>query len=68
MNEDILNMQVRQFLKKVGVSSQREIEHAILNAVARGDLQGTEHLDIKMTLELPALNLSHLITGNIALD
>ncbi|BCG63944.1 MAG: hypothetical protein methR_P1696 [Methyloprofundus sp.] len=56
MNEDTLNMEVRKFLKQVGVTSQREIEHAILKAVEEGRLQGSEKLDIKMTLEL-----SHLI-------
>jgi hypothetical protein len=34
MNEDTLNMEIRKYLKIVGVSSQREIEHAILKAIA----------------------------------
>ena len=29
MNEDVFNMSIRKFLKKVGVTSQREIEAAI---------------------------------------
>ena len=68
MNEDTLNMEVRKFLKKVGVTSQREIEHAILKAVEDGRLQGTEKLDINMTLNLPAVNLNHSINGSIALE
>jgi len=28
MNEDTFNISIRKFLKMVGVSSQREIEHA----------------------------------------
>ena len=28
MNEDVFNMSVRKFLKKVGVTAQREIESA----------------------------------------
>ena len=68
MNEDTLNMEVRKFLKKVGVTSQREIEHAILKAVAEGRLQGTEKLDIKMTLDLSEVGLNQSISGNIALE
>ena len=34
MNEDVFNMSVRKFLKKVGVTSQREIESAIRDACA----------------------------------
>jgi hypothetical protein len=29
MNEDVLNMEIRKFLKRVGVTSQREIETAV---------------------------------------
>ena len=68
MNEDTLNMEVRKFLKQVGVTSQREIEHAILKAVEEGRLQGSENLDIKMTLELSQLDLKHCIEGNVALE
>lgn len=68
MNEDTLNMAVRKFLKRVGVTSQREIEHAILQAIESGRLQGSETLDIKMTLELPAVDLKHYVEDKIALE
>ena len=29
MNEDVFNVSVRKFLKKVGITSQREIEQAV---------------------------------------
>ncbi len=29
MNEDDFNMEMRKFLKKVGITSQREITHAV---------------------------------------
>ena len=29
MDEEVLNIQVRKFLKKVGIQSQREIEQAV---------------------------------------
>ena len=44
MNEDVLNTSVRKFLKTVGVSSQREIEKAVRDAVANGRLKGNEKL------------------------
>ncbi len=68
MNEDTLNMEVRTFLKKVGVTSQREIEHAILKAVEEGHLQGSEKINVKMTLEVPEIGLNKTINGVIALE
>ena len=36
MDEDSFNMSLRKFLKKVGVTSQREIERAVHEALAAG--------------------------------
>jgi hypothetical protein len=44
MNEDMLNMSLRKFLKKVGVTSQREIEEAVRAAVSSGQLKGNKVL------------------------
>ena len=68
MNEDTLNMSVRKFLKEVGVTSQREIEHAVLHAVEAGKLSGSKSIAVKMTLEAPELGVSHCIKGTIALE
>lgn len=68
MNEEVLNLEVRKFLKNVGITSQREIEHAVLKAVEAGKLNGSERIDIKMTLDAPALGVSHSIEGKIALE
>lgn len=59
MNEDTLNMEIRKFLKKVGISSQREIEHVVQGAIRDGRLIGSESLKIRMTLELPDLDFKH---------
>jgi hypothetical protein len=40
MNEDSFNSSLRGFLKKVGITSQREIEKAVRDAVASGRLKG----------------------------
>jgi ribosomal protein L1 len=67
MNEDVFNMEVRKFLKKVGVTSQREIEQAVREAIDSGALQGTETLKAKMTLTIDGLNVRHEIDGDISL-
>ena len=48
MNEDVFNASLRKFLKKVGITSQREIEKAVRDAVGAGRLKGNEKLQAKM--------------------
>ena len=67
MDEETFNLTVRKFLKEVGVTSQREIEKAVREALAAGRLHGNEKLDAKMTLTVPALGLSHETDGHIHL-
>ncbi len=55
MNEDLLNTSIRKFLKEVGVTSQREIEKAVRDAVADGRLTGRDTLPAKMTLTVMTL-------------
>ena len=68
MDEDLFNMNIRKYLKKVGVTSQREIESAVRDAVAGGRLQGDETLDVRVTLAIGALDLAVEIDGRIALE
>ncbi len=68
MNEDQFNMNIRKYLKKVGITSQREIENAVRVAVDSGALQGDEKLDVKVTLNIGALNLTVDIDGEIGLN
>jgi hypothetical protein len=68
MNEDTFNMEIRKYLKTVGINSQREIEHAVYKAIEAGKLTGSETLDIKMTLEVKAVDILHSIPGQIALE
>ncbi|MDB5092108.1 MAG: hypothetical protein JWO85_209 [Candidatus Eremiobacteraeota bacterium] len=67
MDEDKFNLTVRKFLKEVGVTSQREIEKAVRDALDAGRLVGTETLGAKMTLEIGALGLTHETNGHIDL-
>ncbi len=67
MNEDVFNMEIRKFLKLVGVTSQREIEEAVRSAVKSGKLKGNERLKARVTLSLDGVGLSRTIDGEIAL-
>jgi hypothetical protein len=65
MNEERLNIEIRKFLKLVGVTSQREIENAVRAADQAGKLKGKTRLAAKMTLSLPEIGLSRGIDGTI---
>jgi hypothetical protein len=68
MNEEALNLSIRRFLKMVGIDSQRQIEHAVANAIAAGAVKGTETFPAKMTLEVAGLKLRVEFSGEIALQ
>ncbi len=68
MNEETFNLQIRKFLKKVGVTSQREIEKAVRDAIASGVLAGDEKVRASVTLKLPDLGVELDIDDDIALD
>jgi hypothetical protein len=67
MNEDVFNTSLRKFLKKVGITSQREIEKAVRDAEEAGRLKGNEKLPAKMVLTLGGIDVTHEITGEIEL-
>jgi len=67
MNEDKFNTSLRGFLKKVGITSQREIEKAVRDAIAAGRLKGNEKLPAKMVLTVGGVSLTHEITEEIEL-
>ncbi len=68
MNEEALNLSIRRFLKTVGISSQRAIEHAVASAAAGGAISGTESFPAKMTLEVAGLSLKVVFSGDIDLQ
>jgi hypothetical protein len=68
MNEDAFNVSIRKFLKKVGITSQREIEHAVRDALANGRLKGTEALPARMVLTVGGVGLSVEIEGAVELE
>jgi hypothetical protein len=66
MDEDALNMSVRKYLKKLGVTSQRAIETAVREQVAAGRLSGDEVLDVSATVSVRGLP-DVVVTGTISL-
>ena len=65
MDEDNLNIEIRKFLKKVGVTSQREIENYVRKKFSEGDLKKGQSLEIKMELSSNDGDLSHTIKEKI---
>jgi hypothetical protein len=65
MDEDRFNLSVRKFLKEVGVTSQREIEKTVREALAGGRLRDHTRLEARMTLEIAELGLIHIVDGHV---
>tara|TARA_B100001029_G_C14906905_1_gene364177 strand:- start:415 stop:639 length:225 start_codon:yes stop_codon:yes gene_type:complete len=59
MNDDEVTMSIRKFLKKVGITSQQEIEKVY---------SGTGMVKVKMVLSCEELNLEHVVEGEIGTD
>ena len=68
MNEEVLNMQIRKFLKKVGVQSQREIEQAVRRSIENNSLAGIEKLVASVLLEVPEVGIKVSIESDIKLE
>jgi hypothetical protein len=68
MDEDTLNMSVRKFLKKLGVTAQREIELAVHEQLKAGGLRGDETLEATATVTVSCLPRDIVVTGTIALS
>ena len=68
MNEEVLNIQIRKFLKKVGVQSQREIEQAVRLSIENNSLAGKNKLEASMLLEVPAVGIKVSIESEIKLE
>jgi ribosomal protein L1 len=67
MDEELFNLEVRKFLKRFGVTAQREIEKAVAAALERRTLKGNETLEVYATLSIPEILPELTIDGTIAL-
>ena len=68
MDEEVFNLEVRKFLKRFGVTAQREIEMAVDAALQRRSLTGNEILKVDATLTIPGVLPQIHIDGEIALS
>lgn len=68
MNEDKFNLELRKFLKKLGITSQREIETAVRDAVSSGKLKGSESLPVQAKVTIEALGMETVVDGEIDLE
>jgi adenylate kinase family enzyme len=68
MDEDVLNLSIRQFLKKVGITSQREIEKTVRAAVDKGKLSGDDLVNVSVTLRIDHADTDVVIDGQVKLQ
>jgi hypothetical protein len=68
MNEDNLNMEIRKFLKKVGITSQRIIENQIHDADKNGTIKAGDEINLEMTLSIKNFQSSNRIDGKITIE
>jgi len=68
MDEEVFNLELRKFLKRFGITAQREIEKAVANALQRGSLTGDEVLKVEATLSVPGVLPQLQIEGDIVLS
>ena len=68
MDEEVFNLSVRRFLKKLGVTAQREIELGVRERLGAGELQGEETLPARATVTVQGVEKEIVITGEIQLS
>ncbi len=68
MNEDNINMEIRKFLKKVGITSQRIIENQINMANKNGTIKIGDEIELEMSLSIKNFNSINSISGKILID
>ena len=65
MDEDNLNIEIRKFLKKVGITSQREIENYIRKKFTEGKIKEGDTIEVSMNLSTGDGELSHSINESL---
>jgi hypothetical protein len=68
VDEEAFNISVRRFLKKLGVTAQREIELGVREQLEAGALRGDETLEATATVTVRGLPQDVVVTGTIALS
>ncbi len=68
MDEEAFNLSLRRFLKKLGVTSQREIELAVREQIDVGALNGDETLKARAVVTVDGVEREIVVEGDIALS
>lgn len=68
METENFNSSLRAFLKKVGISSQREIERYVDDALRAGRLEGRETLTVSIQLHIEGKETPFVVEDQIRLD
>ena len=68
MNEENLNLEIRKFLKKVGITSQKVIENYIIKSVREGNLTTSDEVEIEMKMTIKSQNIEHIISDKIKIE
>jgi hypothetical protein len=68
VDEEAFNLSVRRFLKKLGVTSQREIELAVREQLDAGSLSGGETLRARAVVTVDGVEREIVVEGDIALS
>ena len=68
MNEEHFNLEIRKFLKTVGVTAQREIEKHVRAALSEGRVADDAALAVQVRLDIGEVGLSLPIDGTIELS
>ena len=68
MNEENLNLEIRKFLKKVGITSQKVIENYITKSVGEGNLKTSDEVAIEMKMTIKDQNIEHIISEKIKIE
>ena len=65
MDKDNLNIEVRKFLKKVGISSQRIIETSLTSKFENGEIKLDDEIELEMNLSIKNFQEEHLVKEKI---
>ena len=65
MDHDNLNIEIRKFLKKVGISSQRIIESLIIEKLQNGIIKTGDDIELEMKLSIKNFDKEHIVAEKI---
>ena len=68
IDEDALNMQIRKFLKKTGITSQRAIEQAVRDAAEAGTVKPGDEIEATISLSVRELGVDVDIVDKLKLE